>query len=752
MDSTDHGKKSKKKKKKISVTSNTGHGGRIRRHGVTSVQIRSLKRKKTLLELVELGNVNYMSERLRDDDVLAEAVTTTETLLPRACEKGLLDMAALLLRYKVPLDVLGEKEMAPLHIAVKRGHIAIVALLISRGANVNIRTRSERRSPLHLAAIMGQENVAILLLQNEADIDQGDIYGTRPLHMACQLGRTSMASLLLKHTADVNAYDNEGWTGLHLAAEAGQINIVHLMVANNAHIDQQNRYGRTALHWAVKGGQVPAVRYLLEAGSNTLISDLHEKTALSYCSSSPIRKLLEYHTKDCRRRNSDPLADVPLEGKCIVGRLMNIRGSLPSDSLPECANSDSSESLRRGTFHISNSTCSFSTIYKETGDDDDDDNNNDDNQASRDFKPISNGDGETNICRSLENIHKLQPDSPDITKRHITSSYSPDITKRHDTSSLCDFLPESLEGSGSHPSSINDVASTISDISISRSASEFSIGLPKRRDERGGSLATASLGTGSFTVTLSRADTSDTESTQPSLGEHAHGMVTSSEVSFTASQNSCSLDLGQDGEINPLLRMNINVMQKIKTAEANVDKIVSNIARILRSDAAVTRQSLTQLQKLGTDTKIAFLGVEHTFESELNRVADIFRARKSLSVTTTRGSLPVVVYCHFLLAAGRHIGTIPDDWQAVRDKLSEKLNKADQTAGCHQLSTNSAVICGPYEVLFRLFEVAAQLKVPPIKYTLEFLEKCRLADISREDILQEFVKDVQIKGNATVAL
>lgn len=75
----------------------------------------------------------------------------------------------------------------PLIIACSAGHLDIVKLFLSKGANVNGCT-DQGRSGLLYACSKNHEEIAKLLLDNHADINLQDKFGATPLHRAASVG------------------------------------------------------------------------------------------------------------------------------------------------------------------------------------------------------------------------------------------------------------------------------------------------------------------------------------------------------------------------------------------------------------------------------------------------------------------------------------------------------------------------------------------------------------------------------------
>lgn len=75
-------------------------------------------------------------------------------------------------------------------------------------------------TPLHMAVLSDQRQVARLLIEKGANINAPakDEYGGTPLHWAAALGRVEMARYLIDTGADVNARDKNGYTPLDATA------------------------------------------------------------------------------------------------------------------------------------------------------------------------------------------------------------------------------------------------------------------------------------------------------------------------------------------------------------------------------------------------------------------------------------------------------------------------------------------------------------------------------------------------------
>ena len=95
-------------------------------------------------------------------------------------------------------------------------------------------SHSGERIPLHLAAELGRDDIAVLLLDNGADVNAKDEIERTTLHVAARLGRQELAGRLIAGGAEVNAKDSEGRTALHFATRARHDALAELLREHGA--------------------------------------------------------------------------------------------------------------------------------------------------------------------------------------------------------------------------------------------------------------------------------------------------------------------------------------------------------------------------------------------------------------------------------------------------------------------------------------------------------------------------------------
>jgi ferric-dicitrate binding protein FerR (iron transport regulator) len=105
--------------------------------------------------------------------------------------------------------------------AASQGNLKAVRRCLAAGGDVDATVNApgipaSGATPLHLAVLCDQGEVARFLIESEANLNTkaADKHGGTPLHWAAALGRVEMAGRLIEAGADVNAPDNNGYTPL----------------------------------------------------------------------------------------------------------------------------------------------------------------------------------------------------------------------------------------------------------------------------------------------------------------------------------------------------------------------------------------------------------------------------------------------------------------------------------------------------------------------------------------------------------
>ncbi|MFT4314283.1 MAG: ankyrin repeat domain-containing protein [Wolbachia pipientis] len=238
------------------------------------------------------------------------------TLLRMAAQDDYRNIIETLIKSGVNID--GNLKRTPLHEAVDDGHKEMVEFLLENGADVNAKTESIEKTPLHYAVEKACDasrkdniddykkyvEIIELLIAKGADVNAGDSDENTPLHYASSI---DLMKLLLANGANINARNSTyegGYTRLHMAAKGGAINKVRFLIDNGADVNIRNRRGETPLHEA---RDQDMVNLLIEKGVEIDAKDNSGYTALHsaacWCDEPKILTLINHGSDPWAKTN-----------------------------------------------------------------------------------------------------------------------------------------------------------------------------------------------------------------------------------------------------------------------------------------------------------------------------------------------------------------------------------------------------------------------------------------------------------------
>lgn len=106
-----------------------------------------------------------------------------------------------------------------LHQAIEGNNIDLIKELLSRGVDVNNKEHTTGKTPLHMAAKKGNLAIAHILLEAGANHDLRDNANESALHKAVNGGHFDIVGLLIHHKAKFNALSLHGKTPVMYAKQ-----------------------------------------------------------------------------------------------------------------------------------------------------------------------------------------------------------------------------------------------------------------------------------------------------------------------------------------------------------------------------------------------------------------------------------------------------------------------------------------------------------------------------------------------------
>jgi ankyrin repeat protein len=164
-------------------------------------------------------------------------------------------------------------------IAIKQDNADAVTELLKRGFDPNT-LDPKGLSGLYLALRDQSLKAAeALIAWPKTNVEIRTAQDESPLMIASLKGQLEVARKLIERGADVN---KPGWAPLHYAATNGHLPVMELLLEQNAYIDAASPNGSTPLMMAAHYGTAAAVKLLLEAGADPTIRNQLGLTAIDF--------------------------------------------------------------------------------------------------------------------------------------------------------------------------------------------------------------------------------------------------------------------------------------------------------------------------------------------------------------------------------------------------------------------------------------------------------------------------------------
>jgi len=108
------------------------------------------------------------------------------------------------------------------------------------------KSQQDRRTALHWAAYEGDEAMIVLLITHGANTEIRDHKNRTALHIAAERGYDKVVQVLVTQDANTEALDSQNRTALHIAAERGYDKVSQVLVTQGENGWLKNRFFHTA--------------------------------------------------------------------------------------------------------------------------------------------------------------------------------------------------------------------------------------------------------------------------------------------------------------------------------------------------------------------------------------------------------------------------------------------------------------------------------------------------------------------------
>eukprot|EP00919_Chromeraceae_sp_WS-2016_P057927 GHVR01137276.1.p1 GENE.GHVR01137276.1~~GHVR01137276.1.p1 ORF type:complete len:300 (+),score=10.48 GHVR01137276.1:492-1391(+) len=171
-----------------------------------------------------------------------------------------------------------EYRKTPLMYACMKGHLEVVNVLISKGAEINANDRY-RKTPLMYASMEGHQEVVKLLIGKGADVNYKDENGRTPLIDASMKGNLDMVKVLI-YSPDINTRDTDLNIALQYASRESKLELVMFLIDNGADVNKRDDdfRGLPPLIHACRSfnrrNKLEVIKVLIEHGADVNVSIL----------------------------------------------------------------------------------------------------------------------------------------------------------------------------------------------------------------------------------------------------------------------------------------------------------------------------------------------------------------------------------------------------------------------------------------------------------------------------------------------
>ena len=189
-------------------------------------------------------------------------------------------------------EIQNKEGETPLHIAVKKGNVGSVKVLLERNAGTNIGDNINQNA-LHCSISTPHCSYEVVSMVAEKmkercpdDLNDQDFDGNTALHLAAKYSRSELMELL--SDLDPNVENIHGETALHMAVKMGEKKEIEALLDqfyaedkdHSVNVDKKDSMGCTSLYRSAERGDCGKFECLMSFGADLTARNIEEKSIL----------------------------------------------------------------------------------------------------------------------------------------------------------------------------------------------------------------------------------------------------------------------------------------------------------------------------------------------------------------------------------------------------------------------------------------------------------------------------------------
>jgi ankyrin repeat protein len=221
---------------------------------------------------LQLTQLKEALAEFKGNHVLTESVASPELvrldLADIAVRYGHIQVVAELAKHGVDFNMAKKGDKTPAYIAARYGHTHVIAQLAQHGVDLN-KARENGAAPAFIAAQNGHAHVIAELAKHDAvELNKARHDGTTPAYVAAYCGHANVITELAQHGVDLNMAKKSGATPAHIAAKKGHANVITELAKHDVDLNKTMKDGATPIYAAAQNGHANVIAELAKHGAD----------------------------------------------------------------------------------------------------------------------------------------------------------------------------------------------------------------------------------------------------------------------------------------------------------------------------------------------------------------------------------------------------------------------------------------------------------------------------------------------------